>query len=158
MIFVTVGTQLPFDRLIRAVDEIAPHLNGEKVIAQTNGGEYTAVNMECKPYFGADEFNALISQSRMIISHAGTGSIISAMTHMKPIIIMPRLASLREHRNEHQMATAKKMEELRFVNVAYDEQQLQALILSSKIKCLQGLGNRAPDRLISSLRRFILGR
>jgi len=156
MMFVTIGTQLPFDRLIRAVDEIAPLLNGERIVAQTKGGRYIARNMECKSYFSADEFNALISQARMIISHAGTGSIISALTYKKPIIIMPRRASLKEHRNEHQLATAKKMEELRFVNVAYNEQQLQDLILNNKIQCLQGLGNKASESLILSVKQFIL--
>jgi len=156
MIFVTVGTQLPFERLIRAVDEIAPYLKGEKIIAQTNGGNYIAQNIECKSYFTADEFNTIISQSRMIISHAGTGSIISALTHKKPIIIMPRRASLKEHRNEHQLATAKKMEELKFVNVTYNEHQLQKLILTGEVKCLQELGDKASDSLISSLKHFIL--
>ena len=33
MIFVTVGMQLPFDRLLQAVDEIAPRL-GKRVVAQ----------------------------------------------------------------------------------------------------------------------------
>ncbi len=156
MIFVTVGTQLPFDRLIRAVDEIAPLLNGERIVAQTNGGRYIARNIECKSYFPADEFNTLIRQSRMIISHAGTGSIISVLTYKKPIIIMPRRASLGEHRNEHQLATARKMDELKFVNVAYDEHQLQKQILNSEVQCLQGLGDKASDSLILSLKHFIL--
>lgn len=156
MIFVTVGTQLPFDRLIRAIDEITPHLNGEKVIAQTNGGNYTAKNMECRSYYSADEFNALIIQSRIIISHAGTGSIISALTHKKPIIIMPRRASLNEHRNEHQLATAQKMEELKFVNVAYNEKQLQNLILSNNIRSLRFFDDKAPRAMIESIKNFIL--
>ncbi len=146
---------MPFDRLIRAVDEITPHLNGEKVIAQTNVGNYTAKNMECRSYYSADEFNALIIQSRMIISHAGIGSIISALTHKKPIIIMPRRASLNEHRNEHQLATAKKMEELKCVNVAYNEKQLQNLILSNNIRSLRFLDDNAPREMIESIRNFI---
>jgi len=156
MIFVTVGTQLPFDRLIRAVDEIAPRLDGEKIIAQTNNGSYIARNIECRPYFQADEFNSLINRSRLIISHAGTGSIISALTHRKPIIVMPRRASLKEHRNEHQLATAKKMDELKFVNVAYDERELKKLVLDSDISILQYLGRSAPDKMTQSIIKFIL--
>lgn len=156
MIFITVGTQLPFDRLIRAVDEIAPYLNRERIIAQTNGGKYIPKNIECKKYFPVVEFNTLVSQSRLIISHAGTGSIISAMTHEKPIIIMPRRASLGEHRNEHQLATAQKMDELKFVNVAYDEQQLRNLILNKNIWSPQLLPDKAQTELIESIVSFIL--
>ena len=29
MIFVTIGTQLPFDRLIKAIDELAPQIDEE---------------------------------------------------------------------------------------------------------------------------------
>lgn len=156
MIFVTVGTQLPFDRLIRAVDEVVPCLNGERIIAQTNGGKYVAKNIECKKYFSTAEFDALISQSRLIISHAGTGIIISAMRHGKPVIIMPRRASLGEHRNEHQLATARKMDELKFVNVAYDEQQLRDFIQNKKIQSVNLLGDCASDKLIQSITDFIM--
>jgi len=63
---------------------------------------------------------------------------------------------LGEHRNEHQLATARKMDELKFVNVAYDEHQLQKQILNSEVQCLQGLGDKASDSLILSLKHFIL--
>ena len=61
----------------------------------------------------------------MIVAHAGMGTIISAMQHQKPIIIFPRIAALGEHRNEHQMATAKKMKELGYVHVAFNEKELK---------------------------------
>lgn len=156
MIFVTVGTQLPFDRLIRAVDEVAPYLNGERIIAQTNGGKYVVKNIECKKYFSAAEFEDLVSQSRLIISHAGTGTIISAMRHEKPVVIMPRRASLGEHRNEHQLATARKMDELKFVDVVYDEQQLRGFIQNKKNQNVNLLGDRASDKLIQSITDFIM--
>lgn len=155
MIFVTVGTQLPFDRLIQAVDEIAPFLNGERIVAQTHGGNYIAKNIECRAYMYSDEFNTVLSQSRMIISHAGIGTIMSALALRVPIIVMPRRVSLGEVRNEHQLATAKKMDELDFVNVAYDEKQLQELVLSGNIQCLCPLQDKVSDELIESIVDFI---
>ena len=38
MIFCTIGTQAPFDRFVRIVDEVAVHLN-EEVIAQVYKSE-----------------------------------------------------------------------------------------------------------------------
>ena len=55
----------------------------------------------------------------MIYAHAGMGTILSALKQDKPIIIVPRLASLKEHRNDHQIATAMRMDELGYVYVAY---------------------------------------
>ena len=39
MIFVTIGTQIPFDRLIEILDRIAPELN-EEIYAQALRGKY----------------------------------------------------------------------------------------------------------------------
>jgi len=155
MIFVAVGTQLPFDRLISAIDEIAPHLNGEKIIAQTCGGQYNAVFIECRPYIPADEFDSIVKKSRLIVSHAGIGIIITALTHGKPCIIMPRLASLGEHRSEHQLATANEMQESGLVNVAYNSHQLRELLLHRSILCQHHLGDKASDELIRSITNFI---
>lgn len=57
--------------------------------------------------FGTDEFDKLCHDARLIVAHAGMGTIISAMTKGKPIIVFPRIAALGEHRNEHQLATSK---------------------------------------------------
>lgn len=69
---------------------------------------------------------------------------------------MPRRASLGEHRNEHQLATARKMDELKFANVAYDEQQLQDFIQNKNIQSVNLLGDRASDKLIQSITDFIM--
>lgn len=158
MIFVTVGTQLPFDRLIRAIDEIVPRLDGEKVIAQTCGGQYTANFIECRPYIPADEFNAIVKQSRLIVSHAGIGIIITALMMEKPCIVMPRLVSLGEHRSEHQLATAKKMQELNLVNVAYNNRQLRDLLLNGNFLTMHHLDNKVSNELIQSIMDFIAGK
>lgn len=39
MIFATIGTQAPFDRFIKILDEIAP-MSNELIIAQTYKGRY----------------------------------------------------------------------------------------------------------------------
>ena len=155
MIFVTVGTQLPFDRLIRAIDEIVPDLANEEVIAQTNGGNYMPHHIKVCSYVCTEDFDKLMDRARLIISHAGTGTIISALKKKKPIIIMPRLAFLGEHRNEHQLATAMKMNELNYVHVAYDKKQLRDLLLNGNIQNLQCIGDHASEELIRSITDFI---
>ena len=44
-IFVTIGGQEPFDRLIEAMDLLAPELNGYDVIAQVLNSNYKAKNI-----------------------------------------------------------------------------------------------------------------
>ena len=79
------------------------------------------------------------------------GTIISALRQKKPIIIVPRLASLKEHRNDHQMATAMRMHELGYVYVAYDKTQLEELINQKDLKPLKDIGDFASTSLINSL-------
>lgn len=156
MIFVTTGTQLPFDRLIRAMDEIAPDLGDEEIIAQAQNDSYVPHSIKVIGYLSSAEYKDIMSRARLIVSHAGTGTIISALMLKKPIIVMPRYASLGEHRNEHQSATVKKFEELQLVYAAYDSKQLQDLVRRDNIKCRKELGSDASDSLIHSLKNYIL--
>src|SRR5215203_1840996 len=113
MIFLTIGTQEPFDRLLKAIDEIAPMLNTE-IIAQVSKSTYVARNFKTFAFVSPIEFKTYFNQADLIVSHAGMGTIISALEGEKPILIMPRLARYREHRNDHQLATAAVFEKLNY--------------------------------------------
>ena len=63
MIFVTVGTQIPFDRLIRMVDEIAPQLNGEEIIAQSCNGDYVPVNFKTEQFIPPARFEQNLAKT-----------------------------------------------------------------------------------------------
>lgn len=159
MIFVTIGTQEPFDRLIKVLDNIAEHLE-ESVIVQTMETDYHIKNMTVYSFMPPSEYMRILNESRLIVSHAGMGTVISALMANKPIVILPRIASLGEHRNEHQLATANKLKELGYAYVANDEQELIMIIkdilqedvivpLHSKI------GEYASESLINSLSTYI---
>lgn len=102
MIFVTVGMQLGFDRLIRAMDEWAERMPDETVFAQIGDGEYIPKHMDCARRLGGIDFADCANRSDLIVAHAGIGSLVTALEACKPIIVLPRLADLKEHRNNHQ--------------------------------------------------------
>ena len=154
MIFCTIGTQAPFDRFVKIVDEVAAHLD-EEVIAQVYKSEYTAKHIRTTDFLPPDEFNELFGKARLIVAHAGMGTIISAMRRHKPIIIFPRIAALGEHRNEHQLATAQKMKELGYVYVANNAEELKELLIRPDLKPLHELGDSASQSLIDELCRII---
>lgn len=154
MIFCTIGTQAPFDRFVKIVDEVAGHLD-EEVIAQVYKSRYPAKNIRTIDFLSPDEFNRLFSKARLIVAHAGMGTIISAMRQHKPIIIFPRIAALGEHRNEHQLATARKMKELGYVYVADNAEELKKLLSEPNLKPLHELGDSASRSLIDELCKVI---
>lgn len=154
MIFATIGTQLPFDRLISMLDELAPLLD-EEVVAQVNHGAYQPRNIKTVDFLSPDEFSRLFRQARLVVAHAGMGTILSALQQRKPIIIFPRSAVLGEHRNEHQMATAAKMREQGWVYVATDKAELKSMLLSSDLHPLRTIDGTASQSLIQSITDFI---
>ncbi|MBQ4357938.1 MAG: glycosyl transferase family 28 [Paludibacteraceae bacterium] len=154
MIFVTIGTQAPFDRFIEMMDEIAGGMK-EEIVAQTCHGTYEPKHLKTIDFVPPDEFEQLFTKARLIVAHAGMGTILSALSRNKPIIVFPRIAALGEHRNEHQLATAKKMKELGLVYVASNREELEQLIKTESLESLAKIGETASESLTESLRREI---
>ena len=158
MIFVTVGTQEPFDRLIIALDEIAPQLGGVKIVAQVSNSSYTPENIQTIDFISPLLFNNYFKQAKLIISHAGMGTIISALEQAKPILVFPRLAKLKEHRNDHQLATARAFEKLNYIYVAYNEKELKENLVNlwnGPLKHLHKLEKFASQELINSIHNYV---
>ena len=57
MIFCTIGTQAPFDRFVKIIDEVAAHLD-EEIIAQVYKSEYVAQNIRTVEFLPPDEYSA----------------------------------------------------------------------------------------------------
>ncbi len=125
MIFLTVGTLYPFDRLVGAVDDaVAKGLITEEVIAQIGVGARQPKHIECVESFDKITFDKVISQASCMVSHAGMGSIQAALDRKKPLLVMPRLYRYSENINDHQVATAAKFEELGHVLAVYSEDDI----------------------------------
>ena len=77
MIFATVGTQLPFPRMMAALDAAAPALD-EEIVAQTGPDETGWPALTCHEFLNPKEFDALFQQARVVCAHAGIGTILSA--------------------------------------------------------------------------------
>ena len=110
VIFVTVGSMFPFDRMIRAMDEWASQHPGEEVLAQIGGGRYEPQHMRWQRIYGPDEYKTIVRSCRILVAHAGTGSAFTASEFGKPIVLIPRRAAQKEHTTDHQVDTAKWLE------------------------------------------------
>lgn len=156
MIFVTVGTQGHFDRLIRTVDEWAGGRGRTDVFAQTGPSNFSPKHIRTKQFIDPAEFRYHVELASLVIAHAGMGSIITALELGKPIMVMPRRASLGEHRNDHQVATAKRFAEQGRIIVALNEKELVDRL--DQLEAFDGaerLGADASPLLIATIRTFI---
>jgi len=160
MIFVTVGTQLPFDRLIRGMDVWAKANPGVDVIAQTGrlGSEnYVPENMEHAPSFDPETFDAHCQNAQLIVAHAGTGTLMKAQACATPLLMMPRQAQLGEHRNDHQVAMANGFRDKLGLQLVFEEDALPAAVDAQLAGDPQPpqLQELADDTLIAALRTVI---
>jgi len=126
MIFLTVGTYpLSFERLVEATDTmITKGFIEEGVFAQVGVCNYKPKNMEYVEMLQKEVYDYYFEKASAVISHAGIGTIMMALDNEKPLLVMPRLQKYGEVVNEHQIATAKRFEELGHVLVAYTEEGL----------------------------------
>jgi UDP-N-acetylglucosamine transferase subunit ALG13 len=156
MIFVTVGTQGHFDRLIRTVDQWVGLRGITNVFAQTGPSEYCPKHIVHKRFIDVIEFREQVESAKLVIAHAGMGSIITALELGKQIIVMPRRADLGEHRNDHQVATAKRFFEQGRIVVAYTELELLEKLNRQEVTHQRRpLTAQASPQLIGTIREFI---
>ena len=79
MILVTLGTQdKPFARLLEAVEKQINlgHIKDE-VIVQAGSTKFKSDKMKIFDYLAIDEFNKLMNDADIIITHGGVGTIIA---------------------------------------------------------------------------------
>lgn len=157
MIFVTVGSMFPFDRLIQRVDEIAAAQPERTFFAQVGHARYRPTHLPFSELLSRGEFRAKVEAAELLVAHAGMGSVITAMELGKPIILVPRRVEWGEHNTDHQVATAKWLQSRPGVHVCFDDAMLgetiEAALRPSAAR--ETMSRFAPAALTDRLRAFI---
>lgn len=156
MILLSVGTQLPFDRLVTALDRWAARADETEIIAQIGPATYQPSHLRSFDFMAHEDFKRLQKEARLMVSHAGMGSIITALELGTPIIIFARDHRLGEHRNGHQMATLQQFRDCPGVYVAETEDQLLSLLdNAASLVGAKRLTSGAPADFIQQLSAYI---
>lgn len=156
MIYVTVGTQLPFDRLLKAVDKWARRNPGVEIFGQIGLAAYQPTSINFSAFVSPQDSDRIMQECEFVVAHAGMGSILTALRFGKPILVLPRRAELGEHRNDHQLATARWLNGRAGLFVAWDVDELTDM-LDQRHLCTGGTGisEFASSELITRLRDSI---
>ena len=161
MIFLTIGSHEPFDRLVETIDNwCVSRKYGDRVFGQiTDHAGYLPTAFPSVAMLDPDEYRDRCRQADLVVSHAGMGSIITAMSVQTPILVMPRRGHLGETRNDHQYATAIRFRKCSGVYVAMDEVELpsmlDALLTSDTLSSGSAISPFAQAQLIETLRAFV---
>lgn len=153
MIFVTVGTHTQqFNRLLEGLDELVGEGKiKEGIFAQTGHSDYRPRSYPYKNFLTEREYYEKFETCRMVISHGGAGSIITALGHKKPLIIAPRLKEFGEHTNNHQLDLARKLKAGEVCEYVSDVKDLGKIIKGYRISYLK----RKNIRLLHEIEGFL---
>ena len=158
MIFVTVGSNLRFDRLVRAVDAWAERNPEVALFAQVGDTDAPPRHVEWTARLSPDEFRARVRAADLVVAHAGMGTILTALTLGRPLLVLARQAARGETRNDHQIATARVLAARGLVTAAADEEDLGHRLdtLAASSPAAPAIGPTAEPGLIATIRNFVL--
>ena len=113
MVFITLGTQgNQFPRCLKMVEELIDTLHPQHdFIAQVGDTKYESDKIKILKFVPEDSFKEYIAKSDVVITHAGSGALFSAIAQGKKAIAVARLQKYNEMANDHQTELVKKLTE-----------------------------------------------
>jgi beta-1,4-N-acetylglucosaminyltransferase len=142
VIFVTVGTSnLRFDRLLKAVSSLELD---ERVVVQCGPGRSLVPRAVCVDYFGFADFECLIQEARVVVSHAGIGTVALCLQHGRRPFLVPRRRSLGEAADDHQLGFARRLAADGLAIAVEDVDELDAALAKAPLRGAISVGLSRP--------------
>lgn len=158
MVFVTVGSQrFQFDRLLEAVDGLVERgVITEDVFAQTGWSTYEPQHYKHEKFIDRDEFARCIDACNTLITHGGTGVIVTAIKAGKRVVAVPRLAAFGEHVDDHQLQILEEFREAGHIQVASDAKELEQAYVAAQTEEVQEYESNT-EMFIADLDAYLAG-
>jgi len=150
LIFVTVGGMRAFERLVREMDRIAAELD-EEIVMQLGSTDYEPKNCDYFRFMPRNDIEECYADARVVVCHAGSGSILTALAHNKPLVLVPRLQRYGEVFDDHQLEIARELES-RGITVVYDISNLQSAMKNVNVSPVEF---KSETNLVDRLRDYL---
>ena len=160
VIFASVGSMLPFNRFVQAVDEWARDNPGEDVFIQIGDGTYEPRHAQFARMVPLADYRRLLNSCDLFVAHVGMGSILQALEASKQMLLLPRDISLGEHTTDHQTHTAKKFASRDGMMIVESTEALKAAmsqLLHQPLRTGGGFSTKASPQLLSAVATFLKG-
>lgn len=107
MIFVTVGTnEARFDRLLQAVADLR---TDEEIVVQHGHSTRTAPpGAKLVDFLPFDAMTETMRQARLVVTHAGVGSVLVSLANGQRPVVVPRRKRYREAVDDHQLQLGRR--------------------------------------------------
>ncbi|CAH0999528.1 hypothetical protein LEM8419_00828 [Neolewinella maritima] len=156
MILVLLGTfPIEFRRPLAELDRLcAGGVIGEEVIVQSGHTSFRSDHLTLRPFIPPDELLNLYDRARLIISHAGTGSLVTGVRKGKTVIAIPRLLRLGEHIDDHQLEILREFVTRGYV-IAWNEADQLEDVLQASTAFVPRPYTSKKQQIIDYLREYI---
>jgi UDP-N-acetylglucosamine transferase subunit ALG13 len=147
-VLVTVGTnEAPFDRLLRG----AVTISEKPLVVQYGSSRIRPAGARCLDYVPFDAFDELVRSARVVVTHAGIGSVAAALAHGRRPVVVPRLHRFGEAVDDHQVFFAEQLEAAGLATVVDDVETLGDVVVRGDH---QATSNPGPD-LAAAIREAV---
>jgi len=148
MIFVTVGSIVPFDDLIREVDGLAERGIMKDVVAQIGNGTYIPRNVEWFRF--KKELTDYYRSSEVVITHGGAGTLFEVLKEGKKAIALPNPNVV------HNPDIVMKLSNEGYILLCPDLKQLEESILQARSWRPKEF-KEPPCRIHEEIAKYLLG-
>ncbi|QFG69783.1 glycosyltransferase [Ornithinimicrobium pratense] len=126
-VVVIVGTErYPFSR---ALESVARALPGDvEVLYQVGHTPPPDSSASYQKWLPLDELLRAMERADVVVTHAGVGSVLTALRLAKHPLVIPRLPQLGEHVDNHQSQLARMLEAKGLVTVAWRDSDLLPML------------------------------
>ena len=155
LLFATVGTVLPFDRLVMLVSDLKTKGEiPEDVIVQTGEGGAAPEGLDCVETLPFDAVRGILKDADIVVCHGGTGSLITALREGCRVVAVPRRASYGEHYDDHQLEITRAFAQRGLVSMAETPEELTLALKQARAR-EPVIATSDPSELIEHLTGLI---
>ena len=145
MILVTLGTQK--EQFTRLLDYIEESNIKDEIIVQAGHTKYESKKMKIFDFIPYEKMNEYIDKADLIITHAGTGSVLMPLKKNKKVIVCARDMKYDEHVDNHQQELVEVFASEGYVLELNEEIKLDDLV--KKMKKFK------PKKYVSNTNNFL---
>ena len=145
MVYVTLGTQK--ESFARLLDCIEKSQTKQKIIVQAGHTKYVSAKMTILDFVTPEQNRDYLKRADIIITHGGTGSILTALKMGKKVIACARLKKYDEHVDDHQEELVKAFAKEGYIIEFNESDSLKTLLKTA--------GRFKPKKYISNTPNFI---
>lgn len=150
MIFVTVGAaSWPFDRMLEPFADLDVD---EELVVQYGTSSIRPAHARCVEFLPFDVLVEHVREARVVVAHAGIGSILVALANGKRPLVVPRLRRFGEAVDDHQLGSAQRLDQEGLVTRVEDPALLPQLVLADAATARVSADG---GRLAQELRDFV---